>query len=137
MIKVNQDIPFFIQNYEGFMEMDRNKRILDVNPEMCRILASNREKIFGRYFFEFIDEEDKIKLQSQSNISIDAQRNTFNLTLRREDKTPVHCLVNASTICDENRNWISSLVFITDMSELCKVETRLRRVYPNQVRVGG
>jgi PAS domain S-box-containing protein len=111
---------------EGFLEVDNNEVILDANPEMCSILARPREDIVGKSVFDFVGREDMETLRKQMEIRKEGIRSSYGLTMLRPDFTPVHCLINAAPLFDENKNKRGSFAMVTDITVMIKAEKELR-----------
>jgi PAS domain S-box-containing protein len=111
---------------EGLLEVDNNEVILDVNPDMCSILGRSQEDLVGKYLFDFISHEDMDTFRKQLEIRKEGIRSSYSLTMLRPDHKPVHCLINAAPLFDENKNKRGSFAMVTNITIMIKAEKELQ-----------
>ncbi|MBP7866129.1 MAG: PAS domain S-box protein [Acidobacteria bacterium] len=112
---------------EGFIEVDEQEIVLDVNPELCRIMGRPREELLGRSFFDFIRQEDLESFQEEVGRRAKGKTGSYALTLIKPDTTPVHCLVNASPLFDPDGRRRGSFALVTNITEMKQAEAQLRQ----------
>lgn len=110
---------------EGFWEIDNDSRVVDLNPEMCKIVGRKRENILGRAAYNFLDEPNQEIFQKEMTIRKKGIRSSYELQFTHPDGKNIHCLVNASPLFGEYQGKIGSFAMITDISERKRVEEQL------------
>ena len=112
---------------EGFLELDNQEIILDVNPEMCAILGGAREDLLGRDFLDFIAPMDLTKFLQDIEARKNGNRSTYNLAFIRPDKTTAHCLVKTVPLFDENQDVKGLFAMVTNITEIVEAEQELQQ----------
>ena len=62
---------------EGFWLIDNATITMDLNPRMCVILGRNREEVFGRKIFDFVDSENKAIFEQQIRLRAQGEVGTY------------------------------------------------------------
>ncbi len=112
---------------EGFWLIDNDTATMDLNRRMCAILGRNREEVFGRKIFDFVDSENKAVFNQQIRLRAHGEVGTYEIALSRPDGSNVFCLFNATPLFDGSGNKIGSFAMVTDISERKKAEEALGR----------
>ncbi len=112
---------------EGFLEVDADEFILDVNPEMCVILGRKRDGLVGRNLFDFIDPKDYDTFRQEVLLRKEGKRGSYELTMLLPDNTEINCLINAAPMFDELKHVNGSFALVTDISDIIKAEEELKR----------
>jgi PAS domain S-box-containing protein len=112
---------------EGFLEVDNDEVVLDVNPEMCAIMGRSREDIVGRFVYNFVSPEDMEIFRKHVEIRKEGMRSSYHLTMLRPDHIPVHCLINASPLFDEKGSKKGSFAMVTDITHLIEAEIEVQQ----------
>jgi PAS domain S-box-containing protein len=112
---------------EGFLELDNREIILDVNPEMCAVLAGAREDLLGRDFLNFIAPTDLNRFLQDIETREKGKRNSYTLALVRPDKTTAHCLVKTAPLFDENQEVKGFFAMVTNITEIVQAEQELQQ----------
>jgi PAS domain S-box-containing protein len=112
---------------EGFLEVDTDGCIIDVNPEMCDILGRQRENIIGSLIFEFVDAKGSETIRNELKLRRRGKRSSYELTMLQPDKTEIHCLINASPIYNDFKEVCGSFALITDITDIIQAEEELMR----------
>lgn len=108
---------------EGFLMIDLNSKVIDVNPSMCRILGRDREDIIGISIFDLLEQEEILKEQlSERKLG---KSGSYELCIERPDGLKVPCFVNASPRMDHQGNIVGSFAMISDISTRKRVEKQL------------
>ena len=82
---------------EGFWLIDNDTVTMDLNPRMCAILGRNRDEVFGRKIFDFVDSENKAIFEQQIRLRAQEEVGTYE---------------------------IASLVLMGQMSSACSIQHR-------------
>ena len=112
---------------EGFWLMDNDFRTMEVNDELCRILAINKEDCIGKKLSEYLDEDHFKYIKERSESPDTEKRGSFEVSLNRTDGTLVPCLFNSTPLIDEYEDKIGFFSLVTDISELKKAQNELLR----------
>ncbi len=102
---------------EGFLLMDENLRIVDVNEAYCKLLKYSREELIGKTPLDLATEDFK-QFMMTNRISILAKEyRKLEGTMVARDGRHVPILIHGSTLRDDRGNVIGNMAFITDMTE--------------------
>ena len=112
---------------EGFLHIDRETRIVDVNPAMCRLTARARNEILGRAIFDLVGEESRATLASELARGWKGEAGTYELALLRPDHTRVWCLFNATPMRDDSGAIVGSFAMVTDITGRKHAEASARQ----------
>ena len=112
---------------EGFLEVDNQEIILDVNPEMCAILGCPMEDLLGHDFLDFIAPKDLTKFLQDIEVRKNGKRSSYSLTLVRPDKTTAHCLVKTAPLFDEQQDVKGFFAMVTNITEIVQAEQELKK----------
>jgi sigma-B regulation protein RsbU (phosphoserine phosphatase) len=108
---------------EGFLLMDENLQIIDVNDAYCRLLGYSREELLGKTPLDLATEEFK-QFMETNRISILAEEyRKLEGTVIAKDGRHVPILIHGSTLRDDTGNVIGNMAFVTDMTENKKALT--------------
>ncbi|MGO9413583.1 MAG: PAS domain S-box protein [Syntrophobacteraceae bacterium] len=111
---------------EGFWLIDNDTVTTDLNPRMCAILGRNREEVFGKKIFDFVDSENKAIFEQQMRLRAQGEVGAYEIALSRPDGSNVLCQFNATPLFDESGNKVGSFAMVTDISERKRAEIALR-----------
>jgi len=104
---------------EGFVEVDNDFRIVAVNPEMCRIFGRAVNDLLGQPIDAFTDDAGRREFARQQELRRQGRRTSYEVAfLHGPGEAPVHCLVNASPLKDEEGRKVGSFALVTDITEL-------------------
>ena len=102
---------------EGFILMDENLVIMDVNEAYCRMLGYAREEILGKTPLDFASDEFKqFMLTNREDILSREYRVLEGESISKEGrKVPI--LIHGNTLRNDTGDVIGNMAFITDMTE--------------------
>ena len=102
---------------EGFILMDKNLIITDVNEALCQLIGNRREYIIGRTTLDFLTEESRqFLVTNQKEISAGKYKE-FESTVVSKNGLHIPVLVHGSTLRDDQDKIIGNMAFITNLSE--------------------
>ncbi len=107
---------------EGFWETDATGVIVDVNPEMTAIMGRPRRSIIGMRISDFITPEDT---DAPYQDLVDGRfeiKCTFEVRIRRPDRTSVSCLFNITPLFDETGKFTGAFAMVTDITGVKEAE---------------
>jgi len=102
---------------EGFLLMDENLQIVDVNDAYCGMLGHPREEIIGKTPLDLATEEFKQFMESHRISILAREYRKLEGTLIAKDGRQVPILIHGSTLRDDRGNAIGNMAFVTDMTE--------------------
>ena len=102
---------------EGFILMNEDLVILDVNDAYCRMLGYAREEILGKTPLDLATEEFKQFMLTNKDIILAEEYREFEGSSVAKNGRHVPILVHGNTLRDDQGNVIGNMAFITDMTE--------------------
>jgi sigma-B regulation protein RsbU (phosphoserine phosphatase) len=102
---------------EGFLLMDENLHIMDVNDAYCRLLGYTREEILGKTPLDLATEEFRQFMETNRISILSKEYRKLEGTVIAKDGRHVPILIHGSTLRDDRGNVIGNMAFITDMTE--------------------
>ena len=108
---------------EGFLLLDEDMNIRDVNDAFCRIIGTSRSDLFGRALFEIVTEESRPSWFSGRQEPSSNDILQFEGNLRTRGGRLVPALIHGSVLLDDNGAIIGNMAFVTDMTEQKKALT--------------
>ena len=102
---------------EGFILLDRDLRILDVNSAYCRMLGYTPEELKGRTPFEFVTDEKREHMLLNKDQLLSNESREYEGAVLRKDGREVPILVHGNTLRDDEGKVIGNMAFVTDITE--------------------
>ncbi len=102
---------------EGFILMDENLTIVDVNDAYCRLLGYSRAELLGKTPMDLATEEFKQFMLTHRDTILDQEYRQFEGSSVAKDGRHVPILVHGNTLRDDSGNVIGNMAFVTDMTE--------------------
>jgi sigma-B regulation protein RsbU (phosphoserine phosphatase) len=102
---------------EGFVLMDENLRIVDVNAAYCRLAGYGRDELLGRTPLDTTTDDDRHFLLAHHEELRHRDEGRFEGTLVAKDGRRIPILIHGSTLRDDQGQVIGNMAFITDMTE--------------------
>jgi len=102
---------------EGFLYMDLDMVIKDVNEALCSLLGRTREEILGRTPLDFATPEFGVFLRSNRDRLLGQEYRTFEGSLLRSDGRAVPVLIHGNTLRCVDRTPVGNVAFVSDLSE--------------------
>lgn len=122
---------------EGFLSLDRDAVITDINPEMCRILGQKRENVINRRYYKFLDARGTEMVKGQMKLRLQGKKGAYDISFTRPEGTRVDCLVKAAPLFDKSNQIIGSFAMVTDITQRKRAEferEKLNRELEDRVR---
>ena len=121
--------------FEGFMALDENRVIIEVNKALLKISGYDRDDFIGHLVDEFYDKA------SLNFYSASPDHFSFEALFRAKDSRLIPMLFSRSTLNDENNQITGFMVFLTDLTDLKETQAELklaeqqyRSMYQNAVQ---
>jgi len=102
---------------EGFILMDEDLKIIDVNDAYCNMLGYSREEIIGKTPHDLAIEEDRQFMASNREEILAMEYRELEGTMVAKNGRHVPILVHGNTLRGDQGEVIGNMAFITDMTE--------------------
>ena len=102
---------------EGFILMDEDLTIVDVNEAYCRLLGYSREEILGKTPMDLASVEFRQFMQANREEILAKEYRQFEGTVVAKDGRHVPILVHGNTLRGDQGKVIGNMAFVTDMTE--------------------
>ena len=110
---------------QGFWFVDLDGITTELNPAMAELLGRPRSDVIGRCAFDFVDGEDRLRMQREVAARRQGQRGSYTIGLTRPDGSRVDCLNTASPIADAQGHVVGSVGIWTNLSAHLEAEDAL------------
>lgn len=102
---------------EGFVLLDDDLRILDVNDAYCRMLGYSRPELIGKSPYDLATEEFKRFLDANLKRLLSRDYRIFEGMYEAKDGRKVPVLIHGNTLIDESGKQLGHFGFVTDLTE--------------------
>ena len=102
---------------EGFILMDEDLVIFEVNDAYCRMLGYSREERIGKRPIDLATDEFRHFMEGNKDRILAKEYREFEGSVVAKDGRHVPILVHGNTLRDDQGNVIGNMAFITDMTE--------------------
>jgi sigma-B regulation protein RsbU (phosphoserine phosphatase) len=102
---------------EGFILMDENLVIMDVNEAYCRMLGYAREEILGKTPLDFVSEDFKQFMLTNRDDILSREYRVLEGESISKDGRKVPVLFHGNTLRNDKDDVIGNMAFVTDMTE--------------------
>ena len=117
--------------FEGYMLLDENRVIIEVNKALLKISGYDRNDFVGQLVDKFYDKA------TLNFYSASPDHFSFEAIFRARDGQLIPMLFSRSTLNDENNQIAGFMVFLTDLTDLKETREELKRAesrYRNMVQ---
>ncbi len=102
---------------EGFLLMDENMKIVDLNAAYSRMVNILPDKIIGKFFSDMVTEECQVFFTTHGESLLGQKNSEFECNILSFDGQKIPVLIHANTLYDDSGATIGKMAFITDMTE--------------------
>ena len=102
---------------EGFILMDEDLVIVDVNDAYCKMLGFSREELIGKTPLDLATDKFRQFMQSNRDSILAREYREFEGSCVAKDGRHVPILIHGNTLRDDQGKVIGNMAFITDMTE--------------------
>lgn len=110
---------------EGFVEIDPQMIVIEVNPEMCTMIGRPRKEIVGTPITTYMTLASTSRLKRYLRGTLTGSRCSFEITINQNNQNQIFCLFNMSPILNETHVGISCFAMVSDVTELKRLENQL------------
>jgi sigma-B regulation protein RsbU (phosphoserine phosphatase) len=118
---------------EGFLLMDRQLAIVEVNDAYCRMLGYERAEILGKTPLDLATEDFRRLLTSQRDRILAQEYRKIEGMLRARDGRSVPVLIHGNTLRDAEGREIGNVAFVADLTEQKKALALAGKVQRNLI----
>jgi PAS domain S-box-containing protein len=111
---------------EGFVSVDNDFVIQEVNPALCRMLGMGPDRLIGRCLRDLTDDSGKAEFDRQLELRKAGNSSVYEIRMIRGDGKTVDCIFSASPIRDGNNRRVGSFAMVTDITARKQAEEALR-----------
>lgn len=111
---------------EGFLLIDADKKITNLNNSFCEMLVYSKNEIIGKTLSNFVDDENRKIFEKQFSKSLTSLQRIYEISLKKKNGDNLPTLFKDTSLFDKNGNQTGSFSFITDMSVHKKAEKELK-----------
>jgi sigma-B regulation protein RsbU (phosphoserine phosphatase) len=102
---------------EGFILMDEDLKIMDVNDAYCKLIGYSRDEIIGKTPMDLATEEFRHYMVNNREEILVTEYREFEGTVVAKDGRHVPILIHGNTLRGDRGEIIGNMAFITDMTE--------------------
>jgi sigma-B regulation protein RsbU (phosphoserine phosphatase) len=102
---------------EGFLMMDSDFRIVDVNDAFCRMLGYSRSELIGQTAYDLATPEFKIYLQASAQELLGQKYRTFEGLFNSKSGRNVPVLIHRNALIDDSGESMGQVAFVTDLTD--------------------
>ena len=102
---------------EGFVLLDKNYKITDVNEMYCKMTGFRREEIIGKTPLDFSPDNHKDFLMTNRKDLFSGKFEDFESIVASKDGRLIPVLVHSNILRDDKSAIIGKMAFLTDMTE--------------------
>ncbi|MEK9148835.1 MAG: ATP-binding protein [Candidatus Desantisbacteria bacterium] len=111
---------------EGLFALDIQGVIVFVNQRMAEILAYSEAELLGQSIFSLIKKNETKRWEEEYQEIRQGRRRAFEIDLVGKTKGVIPALINLTPLFDDKESFNGSLGLVADLSELKRMEARLR-----------
>ena len=108
---------------EGFVLMDEELRIVDVNNAYCKMIGYSRQELLGRYVLDLATDEFRSFMIANKEGYLAREQRDLEGEIVSKDHRVIPVIIHGSTLRDDNGKAIGNMAFVTDMTEHKKALT--------------
>lgn len=102
---------------EGFVLMDEELKIVDVNNAYCQMIGYSRDELIGKYVLELATDEFRSYMSANRDKYLSSEQRNLEGEVVSKDGRIIPVLIHGSTLRDDHGKAIGNMAFVTDMTE--------------------
>jgi diguanylate cyclase (GGDEF)-like protein/PAS domain S-box-containing protein len=113
---------------EGFWMLDKNRKIVEVNDALPLMLDYEPSEMLGKTPYDFVDEKNEEIFKSQIDRIDSTEHRKYEIELLCKCGKNVPVSISATTIKDDDGNFIFSFAFIKNIQGIKKMQKKLEEL---------
>ncbi len=102
---------------EGFILMDENHKIVDVNEAFCRMIGYSSREVLGKSIIDFAPDEFHQFVMTDRPKLMDDESRKLEGSLLMRDERKVSVLIHSNVLRDDRGSPLGHMAFIADLTE--------------------
>ena len=102
---------------EGFLLMDEDLKIVDLNDTYCRMLGYSREELLAKTMFDLATDNFRAYLLANNETLLAQEYREFEGSVVTKNGHTIPILVHGNSLQDDQGSNIGNVAFVTDMTE--------------------
>ncbi len=116
---------FYIDNmHDGLCVLDRDDRIIDINPAFTRMLGYTKEDVTGRSIFDLFDEENRKRLKEEFVKRDRGESSTYEINIMTKAQVSIPIITSGAPVIEDGV-LNGKIGIYTDISFLKKLQSEL------------
>jgi PAS domain S-box-containing protein len=116
---------FYIDNmHDGLCVLDKDDRIVDINPAFTQMLGYTKEEVIGKSVFDLFDEENKKILAEEFAKRGKGEPSTYEINIITKDHTSIPIITSGAPIIEDGV-MVGKIGVYTDISFLKALQAEL------------
>ncbi len=112
---------------DGLAVQDKNGLFTFVNNKFLQMIGYSKNEVTGHKVTDFLDKPNKKILQKQMRTGRKVKRLSYELVFTKKGGRKLHTIISRAPAFGEKHEYKGSFAVITDISELKKMEKKLRK----------
>ncbi|GEM_PF-1112367 len=112
---------------EGFIMVDTENRVIEVNQSIADMVGAPREQLLGRSVFDFVAPALHAFLAEQIRLRDQGRNHSYEIDLMLPDGRSLPCMVNSTVLRDGDGTVAGSFALLTDISSRREHENYMRQ----------
>ena len=102
---------------QGFILMDEEMSLTDVNDAYCRMLGYSKDELLGKNPFDLASEELQQFMRVNRDKLLSKEYTSFEGSLIAKDGRHISALIHGSKLRDDSGSIIGNMAFVTDLTD--------------------
>ncbi len=102
---------------EGFLLMDEDLKIIDLNEAYCQMIGYSREELLGKTPFDFASDDFRAYIQANRETILSKENRQIEGSVISKNGRLIPVLIHGNTLRDDQGAVIGNMSFVTDMTE--------------------
>lgn len=108
--------------YEGFLEVDRDTRVVYATPRLADMLAAEVDDLIGVPFPQLFEPEDYATFEHHAVAVLEGERVVFETAYHRRDGERAWCIVSGEPLRDEDGEFAGAIMFAAETTAFHQVD---------------
>lgn len=113
---------------EGFWLLDQDRKILEANTALSKMLGYGPEEMIGKTPYDFVDDNNALLFHYQIQQIDSTDHRKYEIDLQKKDGALIPVSFSATTVRSEDGTFVFSFAFIKDITENKKLQRKLEEL---------